>query len=143
MPLKVEVVTVERLVLTDTADMVIAPSAAGVVGILPRHAPMIASLNPGELRLKRGTDEVALAVAGGILQVEPDKVIVLADAAERPEEIDQARAQQAVERARASLAEPRDAEQHAAAQAALARGLARLRVAQGHRDARHTPARND
>ncbi|HUZ78802.1 MAG TPA: F0F1 ATP synthase subunit epsilon [Chloroflexota bacterium] len=143
MPLRVEVVTVERLVLSDTADMVIAPGAAGVVGILPRHAPMIASLNPGELRLKKGTEEVALAVTGGILQVEPDKVIVLADAAERAEEVDQARAQQAVERARASLAELRDAEGQAAAQAALARALARLRVAEGHRHARHTPAQND
>ena len=133
MPLQVEIVTAEHSVLEDTADMVIAPGAEGVLGILPRHAPMIALLKAGELRLKRGGDEVAIAVAGGVMQVQPDKVTVLADAAERAEEIDEARAREAVERARQRMGEIRDREDLAATQAAIDRATVRLRVAERRR----------
>src|SRR4051794_21652309 len=108
MPLEVEIVTAERSVLDETADMVIAPGVEGVLGILPRHAPMIALLKAGELRLKRGSEEHAVAVTGGVMQVQPTKVTVLADAAERAEEIDEARAREAMERARQRMAELRD-----------------------------------
>src|SRR6266702_1486574 len=133
MPLQVEIVTAEHSVLEDTADMVVAPGAEGVLGILPRHAPMIALLKAGELRLKRGGDEVAIAVAGGVMQVQPDKVTVLADAAERAEEIDEARAREAVERARQRMGEIRDREDLAATQAAIDRATVRLRVAERRR----------
>ena len=133
MPLQVEIVTAEHSVLEDTADMVVAPGAEGVLGILPRHAPMIALLKAGELRLKRGGDEVAIAVAGGVMQVQPDKVTVLADAAERAEEIDEARAREAVERARQRMGEIRDREDLAATQAAIERATVRLRVAERRR----------
>ena len=138
MPLAVEIVTAERAVLRDSADMVIAPSVEGVVGILPRHAPMIALLKAGELRLKKGGDELAVAIAGGIMQVEPMRVIVLADAAERADEIDEARAREAIERARQRMLETTDKEDLAATQAAIERATVRLRVAERRRR-RHTP----
>lgn len=133
MPLNVEIVTAERSVLEDTADMVVAPGSEGVLGILPRHAPMIALLKAGELRLKKGSDEVAVALTGGVMQVEPARVIVLADAAERAEEIDEARAREAVERARQRMAEARDKADHIQLTAAVERANVRLRVAERRR----------
>ena len=137
MPLAVEIVTAERSVLSDTADMVVAPSAEGVVGVLPRHAPMIALLKPGELRLKKGSEELALAVAGGIMQVEPHRVIVLADAAERAEEVDEARAREALERAQQRMAEVKEKADLASLQAAVQRATVRLRVVERRRRGRH------
>ena len=138
MPLAVEIVTAERSVLADTADMVVAPSVDGVVGILPRHAPMIALLKAGELRLKKGAGEIHIAVAGGIMQVEPDHVRVLADAAERVEEIDEARAREALDRATQRLPELHDKQEAAAARAAIERARARLQVVERRRRNRST-----
>ncbi|HLQ35933.1 MAG TPA: F0F1 ATP synthase subunit epsilon [Chloroflexota bacterium] len=139
MPLQVEIVTAERSVLQETADMVVAPGAEGVLGILPRHAPMIALLKPGELRLKRGGEELAIAVAGGVMQVQPTRVVVLADAAERAEEIDEARAREAVERARQHMSEVKDRHELAATEAAIERATVRLRVAERRRRHPHAP----
>jgi F-type H+-transporting ATPase subunit epsilon len=133
MPLEVEVVTAERSVLQDTADMVIAPGAEGVLGILPRHAPMIALLKAGELRLKKGADELAVVVTGGVMQVQPTKVTVLADAAERAEEIDEARAREAIERARQRMNEARDKADQLQLSAAIERAHVRLRVVERRR----------
>ncbi len=133
MPLQVEIVTAERKVLEEMADMVVAPGAEGVLGILPRHAPMIALLKAGELRLKRGADEMAVAVTGGGMEVEQTRVIVLADAAERAEEIDEARAREAVERARQRMSDLKDKADQLQLQAALERASVRLRVAERRR----------
>jgi F-type H+-transporting ATPase subunit epsilon len=133
MPLQVEIVTAERRVLDETADMVIAPGSEGVLGILPRHAPMIALLKAGELRLKRGGEEHAIALAGGVMQVQATRVTVLADAAERAEEIDEARAREAVERARQRMAETKDRTDQVVLQAAIERAHVRLRVVQRRR----------
>ena len=133
MPLNVEIVTAERSVLQESADMVVAPGAEGVLGILPRHAPMIALLKPGELRLKRGAEEHAIAISGGVMQVEPARVIVLADAAERAEEIDEARAREAIERARQRMADLRDKSDQLQLQAAIERANVRLRVVERRR----------
>ncbi len=128
--LNVEVVSAERVVFTGEADMVIAPGTMGVLGILPRHAPLLTSLNPGVLRIRRGDDEEIMAVSGGFLQVSNDRVEVLTDAAERAEEIDVARAEAARERAEQVLAEhPRERSTEVeAAELALRRSLARLKV---------------
>lgn len=104
MPIKVSVVTAEQKVLEDDVDMVIAPGVEGVLGILPRHAPLLTTLQAGELRLKKGGSEIALVVTGGFLEVRPDQVTVLADAAERTDEIDLARAEEAMKRAQERLA---------------------------------------
>ncbi|MBI2869568.1 MAG: F0F1 ATP synthase subunit epsilon [Chloroflexi bacterium] len=129
MPTRLDVVTAERVVFSGDIDMVIAPGVMGELGILPRHAPLMTMLQPGELRIKRDNREESLVVTGGFLEVRPDRVIVLADAAERAEEIDVDRAAAAKKRA-----EERLAQKHAGtldemkAEAALRRAIARLRT---------------
>ena len=129
--IKLDIVTAERVVYSGDVDEIIAPGVEGQLGILPHHAPLMTTLQAGELRVKRGREEDSLAISGGFLEVRPDRVIILADAAERAEEIDIARAEAAKKRA-----EQRLADRHAAgtdesrAEAALHRALARLEVAQ-------------
>ncbi len=130
-PIRIDVVTAERAVYSDSVDMVIAPGIEGQLGILPHHTPLMTTLQPGELRLKKGGEEISLAVSGGFLEVRPDRVVVLADAAERAEEIDLARAEEAKRRAEKRLAERRAAGVDAArAEAALHRAITRLTVAE-------------
>jgi F-type H+-transporting ATPase subunit epsilon len=128
--LTVQIVTAERSMLEESdVDMVIAPASEGEVGILPRHAALLATLSPGELRIKRGGEETHMAVSGGFLQVANDRVLVLADSAERAEEIDEARAEQARPRAlsleQTATVTPAPV---TAARMALRRSLARLDV---------------
>jgi len=135
--LHVEVVTGERVVFTeDDVDMVIAPGADGTLGILPRHAPLITVLAGGEMRIKKGSAEQALVVFGGFMEVRPDSVVVLADTAERAEEIDLARAEEARHRAEAALAQRQSAEDLAKAELALRRAALRLQVGQRRRGRR-------
>jgi F-type H+-transporting ATPase subunit epsilon len=106
MPLRVQIVTAEREVYAEEAvDMVVAPGAEGVVGILPRHAPLLTTLVPGVVRIKKGGAEEAMSVGGGFLQVARDQVLILADTAERADEIDEARAEEGRRRARENLSE--------------------------------------
>src|SRR5918997_2720873 len=105
MPLTLEIVTAERLVFSDdNVDMVVAPSVDGEVGILPHHAPLLTLLQIGELRVKKGADEQSIVIAGGFLEVLNNKVTILADVAERAEEIDAAAAEDARRRAQDALA---------------------------------------
>jgi F-type H+-transporting ATPase subunit epsilon len=129
MTIKLEIVTAERLVFSDDVDIVIAPGTEGQLGILPHHAPLMTILSPGELVAKKSGDEFILAIGGGFMEVRPDRVIVLADAAERAEEIDILRAEQAKMRAQERLANPVSSEEAVEAEAALHRALARLEVA--------------
>lgn len=133
--LSVEVVSAERMVFTGEADMVVAPGAAGILGILPRHAALLTTLNPGVLRIKQETDEVVIAVSSGFLEVNNNRVQVLTDAAERAEEIDEARAEEARQRAQRALEglDRRRADEVEMAEAALRRSLARLKVAEMRR----------
>lgn len=128
--LRLEVVTAEREVFSDEVDMVVAPGAEGELGILPRHAPLLTTLQPGVLRLKKDGEESLMVVSGGFLQVYRDRVLVLADMAERAEEIEEASAEEARQRALAALKEgPGDsAVQTQAARLALRQSLARLQV---------------
>ena len=130
MPLTLEIVTAERIVFTDdNVDMVVAPSADGEVGILPHHAPLLNMLQIGELRVKKGGDEQSIVIAGGFMEVLNDKVTILADVAERSEEIDTATAEQARDRARDALANRDVADADlAAAQAAMRLASLRLRI---------------
>jgi F-type H+-transporting ATPase subunit epsilon len=128
--LRFEVITGERIVYQDTdVDMVVAPGTDGVLGILPQHAPLVSTLQPGELRVKKGGAEVSMVVTGGFLEVTGDRVLVLADAAERAEEIDLARAEEARRRAQERLATRQHEVDLVRAEAALRRSLIRLRVA--------------
>lgn len=131
--LHVDVVTAERLVFSDDVDIVTAPGSAGELGILARHAALLTTLQPGVLRIRKGSDEVDLAISGGFLEVRNSRVLVLADTAERAEEIDVERAQAAQERAKHLLVENVGTADLAQAEAALRRSRVRLRVARRRR----------
>lgn len=133
MGLKLQIVTAERLVLEEEVDMVVAPAIDGHVGILPKHAPMVTLLDVGELRVKKGAEEISMAISGGFMEVLHNKVMILADTAERAEEIDEARAEAARRRAQQLLAERRPEADLLEAQAALRRATIRLKVARRRR----------
>ena len=133
MTIKLDIVSVERMVFSGDVDIVIAPGREGQLGILPKHAPLMTILNAGELIARQGNEEYILAISGGFLEVRPDRVIVLADAAERAEEIDIARAEAARKRAQEQLAHPASRSELVMAEAALRRAIARIEVADRRR----------
>jgi F-type H+-transporting ATPase subunit epsilon len=126
---RLDIVTAERVVFSEDVDMVIAPGIEGQLGILPHHAPLMTTLVPGELLVKKGGQELPLAITGGFIEVRPDRIIILADAAERVEEIDVARAEEAKRRAEERLKVRAPDVDLARAEAALRRSLVRLEVA--------------
>ena len=129
MPIKVDIVTRDRRLVSDEVDMVTLPGTAGQMGVLRGHAPLLSTLEIGEVILHKGTETRYIAIGGGVVEVRPDKVTVLADSAESADEIDEARAAAARERARQSLADnpPRDRKMQI--EAALQRSTLRLKVA--------------
>lgn len=131
--LHIEIITAERTVLTDDVDMVIAPGSEGQLGILPMHAPLLTVLAAGEIRLKKGGAEQSFAVTGGFLEVHDNHVSVLADAAERSDEIDAARAEGAMQRAQEDMKlASKDVDLERAARA-LHRATVRVTVARKRR----------
>jgi F-type H+-transporting ATPase subunit epsilon len=132
--LEVEIVTGERVVLSESdVDMVVAPGADGTLGILPKHAPLISTLAHGELRVKKGGREQSIIVFGGFIEVTPEKVTILADTAERIEEIDLGRAEEARRRAEEAVRQRADTMEMSEALAALRRANLRLNVGRKHR----------
>ena len=134
--LSLEIVTAERLVYSADVDVIIAPGIEGQLGILPQHAPLMTMLQPGELMVRRDGEEQSIFVSGGFLEVQGDKVTVLADTAERADEIDIARAEEAKLRADQRIALPSTEADHARVQAAMLRSLMRLKVAEKSRKRR-------
>jgi F-type H+-transporting ATPase subunit epsilon len=129
--IKLDIVTAERSVYSDEVDIVIAPGIDGELGILPKHTPLMTMLQPGELIARKGSEEYSLAISGGFLEVRPDRVIVLADSAERAEEIDIARAEEAKKRAEKMMAEKYEpGVDSASVEAALRRSMVRIKVAE-------------
>ncbi|MEE8470515.1 MAG: F0F1 ATP synthase subunit epsilon [Dehalococcoidia bacterium] len=128
--LKFEIVTAERVVYSEDVDVVVAPGTMGQLGILPHHAPLMTMLQPGELLVRKAGKEESIFVSGGFLEVRGDKVVVLADTAERAEEIDTARAEEAKRRAQEIMTMPSADADHARTQAALLRSLMRLKIAE-------------
>ena len=128
--LKLELATPSRLVVSDSADEVVVPGADGYFGVLPGHALLLSLLGAGEVMYRTGRTERYLAVTGGFAEVGPDRVTILAETAERPEEIDPARARAARERAERRLGgRTADEVDYPRAMAALARAQVRLQVA--------------
>ena len=125
-----EVVTPERKVMSEQVDIVVAPGEEGEFGVLPGHIPFLTKLKVGELRFRTGGTTGYAAIMGGYAEVLPDHVTVLATAAEEATAIDVVRAKAARERAEQRLREARDRFEFAAAQAALQRAIARLKVAE-------------
>ena len=134
MALLLEIVTPERQVFSEEVDSVVCPGIEGELGVLPHHAPLLTTLGVGELRIRRGAEEEFFAIAGGFLQVRPDKVVVMAETADMASEIDIEKAQEARREAEQALAEgfeePADL---ARARASLQRALLRIRVAERRR----------
>ncbi len=129
--IRLEIVTAEKAIFSDDVDIVVAPGSEGEMAILPHHAPLMTTLMPGELRVRKGAEDISLFISGGFLEVRPDRVIVLADACERVEEIDIARAEEAKRRAEERLAERHVTEVDTVrTEASIRRALARLKVAE-------------
>ena len=132
MPILLEIVTPERLAYSDSVDAVVLPGIEGELGVLPHHAPLVSMLGVGELRIRKGGTEESFAIAGGFLQVRPDKVVVMAETADLASEIDLEKAQEARREAEKALegATTTDAVDLAAARAQLQGALLRIRVAE-------------
>ena len=126
--IRLEIVTPEKMVFSDDVDLILAWGVEGQLGILPHHAPLMTMLQPGDLMYRKENREEYLTISGGFLEVRPDKVVVLADACERAEEIDVTRAEEAKNRAQEALKTAATGVDAAAAEAALRRSLARLKA---------------
>jgi len=130
---RLEIVTAERLVFSEDIDALVAWGVEGQLGILPHHAPLMTMLQPGDLMIRKNKEEEYLAISGGFLEVRPDKVIILADACERVDEIDIARAEEAKKRAQETMRSAPLSVDAGVAEAALRRSMARLKAAQKRR----------
>ncbi len=127
MPIHCEIVSQDRMVWSGEADMVVVPGASGEMGILANHAPLLSTLKPGIIKVVRQGQEDYYTVTGGVIEVRPDKVTILADASEHVTEIDVRRAEEARKRAEELLKKtPPSTAEHLAAQAALQRARIRL-----------------
>ncbi|MBI4479879.1 MAG: F0F1 ATP synthase subunit epsilon [Acidobacteria bacterium] len=126
------IVTPDRQVVREDVEEIQAPGREGYLGILPGHAPLLSELKPGEMSYRQGREVRRLALGGGYLEVLPEQVTVLAETAERPEDIDTARAQAAKERAERRLKSPDPDVDLNRAAVALERALIRLQVASRH-----------
>ena len=124
--MQVEVVSNEDQIYSGEASFVVVPTLSGELGIYPRHEPIMSLVRPGALRLTQAgsNEEVLVAVSGGVLEVQPDKITILADVAIRSTEMDQARAEEAKRAAEQDLSQAKDGEAQAKAQAALAAAIA-------------------
>ena len=126
--IKLEIVTPDAKIFSDDVDMVTLTGTEGEMGILPQHMPLMTGLVAGEIIARKGGQNIYLAVGDGFVQVTGDRVAILTDMAVRAENIDEARAEEARQRAEARLAEHITAEESAAASAVLAHSLAQLKV---------------
>ncbi len=134
MPLKLEIVTPERLAYSDEVDAVVLPGIEGELGVLPHHAPLVSMLGLGELRIRKGSTTESFAIVGGFLQVRPDKVVVMAETADMASEIDLEKAREAQREAERALETGyHEGADLAAARAALQQALLRVRVAERRR----------
>lgn len=130
MAIHVNIVSAEGAIFAGDADMVFAPAKAGELGIAPRHAPLITTLKPGSVRVQTGDTEKLFYVTGGILEIQPYLITVLADSALHADQLDEAEALAARERAKELLQGKAEGIDLAAAQAALVEAEARYRAAQ-------------
>jgi len=127
-PMKLEIVTAERLVYSEDVDILVAPGIDGELGILPRHAPLLTVLQPGEIRVTKEGNESFIAVSGGFLEVMSNTVTILANTAEHVEEIDEERAEAALKRAEERIASSQSDMDLQRAMASLRRSQARIGV---------------
>ncbi len=148
MPIRCEIVSQDRMVFEGDADMVVVPGVAGDMGILPNHAPLLSTMKYGFLRVRTQGREEVFTVAGGVVEVQPTIITILADAAENVSEIDKERAEAAKRRAEDLLAHApaHDADAYLAIEAALRRSKLRLEAIQRYRKSQQRkpgPGQND
>jgi F-type H+-transporting ATPase subunit epsilon len=132
--IKLDVVTAERPVFSDEVDFVVVPGSMGELGILPQHAPLLTTLEVGEIRVRKNGEEYSIFTSGGFMEVLPDRITILANTAERAEDIDEARAIEARERAETLMAARTAEVDFATAEAALRRAVVRLKIAKRKHD---------
>ena len=135
MPIRCEIVSQDRTVFEGDVDIVVLPGTDGEMGVLPNHAPLLSTLNMGVVTVRYGGGEEVFTITGGLVEVQPDIVTVLADAAEQVDEIDIARAEEAKKRAEELLSEgpPPDTDAYLAIEAALRRSNLRLDAVRRYR----------
>jgi F-type H+-transporting ATPase subunit epsilon len=145
MTIRCEIVSQDRTVFQGDVDIVVLPGAAGEMGILPHHAPVLAILKYGVIKIRRDGKEDLFTVAGGVAEVQPDIVTILADAAENIEDIDITRAKAAKKRAEDALSnlKPEDHDAYLRMEAALRRSNLRLDVARRYRKVKDTFSEQD
>ena len=131
--MRLEIITAEREVYSEDVDVLVAPGIEGELGILPHHAPLMTALQPGEIRIRKDGEDEFMAVSSGFLEVMDNKVTILADTAERSDEIDEARVQEAMKRAEERIQNRESDMDLERAVAALRRSQARLKVSQRRR----------
>ena len=138
MPIRVEIVSQDRMVFEGDADIVIVPGEQGEMGILPNHAPLLSTMQFGILKVRLQEEEEDFAISGGIIEIQPEIITVLADSAENVEEIDVARAEAAKHRVEEYLEKgpPPDTDTYLAMEAALKRSNLRLEAARKYRRGR-------
>jgi F-type H+-transporting ATPase subunit epsilon len=135
MPIKCQIVTQDKLLYEGAADIVLAPGTEGELGILPNHAPLLTTLKLGLIRIRHEGEEKVFTITGGVLEVRPEIVTVLADVGENVEEIDEARAEAAKARAEELLERgpPKDADEYLAIESALRKSNLRLEAVRRYR----------
>ena len=138
--MRLEVITAEQQVYSDEVEVLIAPGIDGELGILPHHAPLMTALQPGEILIRKDGEETYLAVSGGFLEVMGNQVTILADACERSDEIDEERAQEAMQQAQERLASRTADIDLSQATAEVRRAESRLRVARRRRTRERPPS---
>jgi F-type H+-transporting ATPase subunit epsilon len=134
MTISVDIVSTEERIFAGEAEMVFAPAEMGDVGIMPRHTPFLSPLKPGEVRIKNGDNEDHYFVSGGILEVQPHMVSILADTAIRAKDLDEAKALEAKQRAEEAMSNANSDTDIARAQMALAESMAQLQMISKLRD---------
>lgn len=128
MTMHIDIVSAEEEIFSGTCEMVFAPLETGEVGVMPRHAPLLARMKPGEVRVRKGEDEQMFVVSGGLLEIQPHVVTVLADTAVRARDLDEAQALEAKQRAEEALKGKKSDMDYAKAQAELMEAVAQLRA---------------
>jgi F-type H+-transporting ATPase subunit epsilon len=142
MTIRCEIVSQDRMVFEGDVDIVVLPGADGEMGVLPHHAPLLTTLKYGIIKVRQKANEQIFTVAGGVAEIQPDIVTVLADTAENIEEIDVARAEAARQHAEEALSKisPEDADVYEKLEISLRRSTLRLDAVKRHRSGKRFPA---
>jgi F-type H+-transporting ATPase subunit epsilon len=141
MPIRCEIVSQDRMVYEGDVDIVVLPGMEGEMGVLPHHAPLLTTLKFGLIKLRIKNEEQVFTVSGGVAEIQPKIVTILADSAENVQEIDTTRAEAARKRAEEALAnvQPEDADAYLALESALRRSNLRLEAAKRYRSSKRSP----